>query len=193
MGIDVEAFALLRAVAPTFAKDPDAAPVAVVAVAIGYDRSTLAISDGTVCDFMRVLEWGGGKLDAAIMRSLGLTAAEAIEVKNKLSLEPGAGQSDDPRVARALSAVHGELETLARELVASLQFYQSEPGSLPIAEILLTGGTSQLDGLPQELERLTRVRVRSADPLAGVRAEPGTSARDDLASLAIAVGLGVEQ
>ncbi len=83
--------------------------------------------------------------------------------------------------------------SLARELVASLQFYQSEPGSLPIAEILLTGGTSQLPGLAEELERLTRVRVRSADPLAGVRAEPGESGRDDLASLAIAVGLGVEQ
>ncbi len=193
VAIDVEAFALLRAVAPTTAKDPDATPVAVVAVSLGYDRSTLAISDGTVCDFMRVLEWGGGKLDAAIMRVLGLTVTEAMEVKNQLSLEPDAAQPDDPRLARARAAVMSELETLARELVASLQFYQSEPGSLPIAEILLTGGTSQLAGLADELERLTRVRVRSADPLAGVRAESGESGRDDLASLAIAVGLGVEQ
>jgi Tfp pilus assembly PilM family ATPase len=188
----VEAFALLRAVAPTRLKDADAAPVAVVAVALGHDRSTLAISDGTVCDFMRVLEWGGGKLDAAIMSSLGLTLEEALEVKNQLSLDPGVDGSD-PRLARARSAVMGELETLARELVASLQFYQSEPGSLPIAEILLTGGTSRMAGLQEELERLIRARVRTADPLAAVRAEPGASGRDDLASLAIAVGLGVEQ
>jgi type IV pilus assembly protein PilM len=86
VGIDVEAFALLRAVAPTRAADPDAAPSAVVAVALGHDRSTLAISDGTVCDFMRVLEWGGGKLDAAISRALGLTLEEASEIKNQLSL-----------------------------------------------------------------------------------------------------------
>jgi type IV pilus assembly protein PilM len=191
VGIDVEAFALLRAVAPTRAADPDAAPSAVVAVALGHDRSTLAISDGTVCDFMRVLEWGGGKLDAAISRALGLTLEEANEVKNQLSLEADPG--DDPRITRARSAVVAELETLARELIASLQFYQSEPGSLPIAEILVTGGTSQLPGLPEELERLIRARVRAADPLAGVRAEPGTAGRDDLASLAVAIGLGVEQ
>jgi type IV pilus assembly protein PilM len=191
VGIDVEAFALLRAVAPTRAADPDAAPSAVVAVALGHDRSTLAISDGTVCDFMRVLEWGGGKLDAAISRALGLTLEEASEVKSQLSLEANA--DPDPRITRARSAVLAELETLARELVASLQFYQSEPGSLPIAEILVTGGTSQLPGLPEELERLIRARVRAADPLAGVRAEPGAASRDDLASLAVAIGLGVEQ
>jgi type IV pilus assembly protein PilM len=191
VGIDVEAFALLRAVAPTRAADPDAAPSAVVAVALGHDRSTLAISDGTVCDFMRVLEWGGGKLDAAISRALGLTLEEASEVKSQLSLEANA--DPDPRITRARSAVLAELETLARELVASLQFYQSEPSSLPIAEILVTGGTSQLPGLPEELERLIRARVRAADPLAGVRAEPGAASRDDLASLAVAIGLGVEQ
>ena len=39
---------------------------------------------------MRVLEWGGGKLDAAIVRELGLTLEEAAEVKLSLSLEPGA-------------------------------------------------------------------------------------------------------
>jgi type IV pilus assembly protein PilM len=193
-GIDVEAFALLRAVAPQRSTDQDSEPtepVAVVAVALGYDRSTLAISDGIVCDFMRVLEWGGGKLDAAIGRDLGMTVPEAAELKRQVSLEPGAGGQDDPRLARASRAVSKELEALGRELVASLQFYQSEPGSLPISEILITGGTSQLPGLRAELERLIRVRVTSADPLHLLRAGHGVGERDDLASLAIAIGLGV--
>jgi type IV pilus assembly protein PilM len=196
VGIDVEAFALLRAVAPARAVDPDAAPSAVVAVALGHDRSTLAISDGTVCDFMRVLEWGGGKLDAAISRALGLTLEEAVDVKTQISFEPSALEpvdGEEPRLVRARTAVLGELEILARELVASLQFYQSEPGSLPIAEILVTGGTSQFPGLAETLERLIRARVRVADPLAGVRAESGAASREDLASFAIAIGLGVEQ
>src|SRR5262245_5933076 len=46
VGVDLEAFALLRAVAPPAAGDE---PAAVVAVTIGHDRTTLAISDGTVC------------------------------------------------------------------------------------------------------------------------------------------------
>ena len=89
-------------------------------------------------------------------------------------------------------AIGRELEKLARELIASLQFYQSQQGSLAISEILVSGGTSQIPGLPEELERLTRVRVRRADPLAHVRAAGDIQARDDLASLTIAIGLGVE-
>ncbi len=191
VGIDVEAFALLRAVAPEELSVSGAEPVAVVALALGHDRSTLAISDGTVCDFMRVLEWGGAKLDAAIARELGLTLEEAAELKLDVSLDEPSADGDDVRLARASRAVSRELEALARELIASLQFYQSEPGSLPIADILITGGTSRLPGLQTELERLIRVRITSADPLLLVQADERLAERDDLGSLAIAIGLGM--
>ncbi len=100
--------------------------------------------------------------------------------------------SDDPLAARARAAVERELHTLARELIASLQFYQGQPGSLAISEVFVTGGTTKLPGLAEELERLTRVPVRIADPLAGVQVSNGLAERDDLASLAAAIGLGVE-
>jgi type IV pilus assembly protein PilM len=193
-GIDVEAFALLRAVASRSVPGEDGAPTAAsVVVSIGHDRSTLAISDGTICDFMRVLDWGGAKLEAAIARDLGLTVAEAADIKVRLDLASDASEEDDPRASRARAAVTRELHTLARELIASLQFYQSEPGSLAISEVLITGGTTKLPGLAEKLEELTRVRVRPADPLAGVEVSNGLRERDDLASLAVAIGLGVER
>jgi type IV pilus assembly protein PilM len=191
-GIDVEAFALLRAVAPRNGATEDAPTVASVVVSIGHDRSTLAISDGTVCDFMRVLDWGGSKLEAAIAQELGLTPSEAAELKLELDLGDDASNEDDPRAARARAAVERELQTLARELIASLQFYQGQPGSLAISQVFVTGGTTKLPGLAEELERLTRVPVRIADPLAGVQVSNGLAERDDLASLAAAIGLGVE-
>jgi type IV pilus assembly protein PilM len=190
--IDVEAFALLRAVAPE-SGNADEPGTAAVVVSIGHDRSTLAISDGTVCDFMRVLDWGGSKLEAAISRELGLTMAEAAELKLGLDLGAEPSDDEDPRVARGRGAVARELETLARELIASLQFYQAQPGSLAISEVLVTGGTTKLAGLAEELERLTRVPVRLADPLAAVHVSNGTAERSDLASLAVAIGLGVER
>ncbi len=192
-GIDVEAFALLRAVAPGVDRSPDGPAAAVVALALGHDRSTLAISDGNVCDFMRVLDWGGAKLDAAIGRDLGLTVEEATDVKLALSLhEEDAAADEDPRNARARQAVHRELQNVARDVIASLQFYQSQPGSLAISEIMLTGGTTRMPGLVEELEKLTRVRVVSANPLAGLQAPADVSGRDDLASSAVAIGLGVD-
>lgn len=191
-GIDVEAFALLRAVAPRNGDTEDAPTVASVVVSIGHDRSTLAISDGAACDFMRVLDWGGSKLETAIAQELGLTPSEAAELKLELDLRDNAPNEDDPRVARASAAVERELQTLARELIASLQFYQGQPGSLAISQVFVTGGTSMLPGLAEELERLTRVPVRIANPLAGVQVSNGLAERDDLASLAAAIGLGVE-
>jgi type IV pilus assembly protein PilM len=185
--IDVEAFALLRAVAPPVSKN-DSERTAVVALALGHDRTTLAISDGRFCDFTRVLEWGGARLDAAIARELGVTTDEASEVKLGLALD-----GEDPAQARARNAVKHELTTLARELVASLQFYQAQPDSLALSEILVTGGTTRMPGFVEELERLVRARVRPADPLAAVQADANFSARNDLASLAIAIGLGVER
>ncbi len=184
--IDVEAFALLRAVAPPSSSSDER--TAVVALALGHDRTTLAISDGKFCDFTRVLEWGGGRLDAAIARELGVTTEEAAEIKLGLSL-----LDDDAANARGRNAVKHELTTLARELVASLQFYQAQPDSLALSEILVTGGTTRMPGFVEELERLVRARVRPADPLGAVQADANISARNDLASLAIAIGLGVDR
>ena len=171
-------------------KTSEAPEAAVVAVTIGHERSTLAISDGAVCDFMRVLEWGGSTLTSAIERELGVTASEAEELKRGLSLEAGA--YDDERASRARQVVRSELQTLARELVASLHFYQGQPGSLAIGEILLSGGTSRMSGLAEELERLTRVGVRKADPLMRAKVADSVQAGDDLPSLTVAIGLGVE-
>jgi len=189
--IDVEAFALLRAIAPARSGGDENTRASVV-VSIGHDRSTLAISDGAACDFMRVLDWGGAKLEAAIGRELGLTVADAAVLKLELDLGDDS-EGDDPRVARARAALAGELQNLARELIASLQFYQGEPGSLAISRVLVTGGTTNLPGLAEELEKLMSVPVQVADPLAAVQVSNGLADRDDLASLAVAIGLGVER
>jgi type IV pilus assembly protein PilM len=192
-GIDLEAFGLLRAVAAP-AERTEGGEAALVAVTIGHERTTLAISDGAVCDFTRVLEWGGSTLTGAIERQLNISAAEASELKLGLSLEASTsveGMGGD-RAAQAREAVRRELQTLTRELVASLQFYQGQPGSLAIGEILVSGGTSRMPGLPEELERLTRVRVRRADPLVRAKVADSVAAGEDLPSLAVAIGLGVE-
>ena len=37
-----------------------------IVVNVGHDRSTFAVSDGRVCEFTRVLGWGGQSLSVAI-------------------------------------------------------------------------------------------------------------------------------
>lgn len=194
VGIDLEAFALLRAMgAPREEGLP--ADAALVVVSVGHERSTFAVSDGRVCEFTRVLEWGGSSLNLAIARALDTVPSDADSIKRELNLNVAAapeGMSQE-KYDKARDAVLKQVQSFARELVSSLQFYQNQANSLGIAEIVLTGGTAHLPGLSEELQRLIGVTVRVGDPLMRVRV--GKKAVDDdsqLGSLAIAIGLGIE-
>src|SRR5438034_7940180 len=85
VGIDLEAFALLRAAVPPRPKKTRRG-AARVAVTIGHDRTTVAVSDGRVCEFTRVLEFGGAKLTKAIERTVRVPEDEAERMKRSLSL-----------------------------------------------------------------------------------------------------------
>jgi type IV pilus assembly protein PilM len=246
VGVDLEAFALLRAVSAPSADGPTGA--AVVSLNVGHERTVLAVSDGSVCQFTRVIAWGGSNLAAAIERDTYLNSQESAELLLQLSFDqippapepkvaPLPGEADrrtgdghedaagetgqappvvgeraavaaalaprpienDPdgealakRLALAREAAIRELQVLARDLVSSLQFYQGQPGALPFSEVLVSGGTTRISGFAAELEKLARVRIRQADPLVRVQVDNGIGERDDLASLAVAIGLGVE-
>jgi Tfp pilus assembly PilM family ATPase len=88
--------------------------------------------------------------------------------------------------------VRKQVQTFARELVSSLQFYQNQPGSLGIGEIVLTGGTANLVGLADELQRLIGVHVRVGDPLARLKVAKKVALDQPMGSLAVAIGLGIE-
>jgi type IV pilus assembly protein PilM len=99
---------------------------------------------------------------------------------------------DPERAAKLRTAVHEELQNFARELVSSLQFYQGQPGSLGIGEVILTGGTAQMPGLDAELGRLVGVSVRVGDPLSRVTLGKKLGEGHDVGSLAVAIGLGMD-
>jgi type IV pilus assembly protein PilM len=194
VGIDLEAFALLRALqAPQdgTGSDPSAA---LVAVSIGHDRSTFAVSDGRICEFTRVLEWGGAALNVAIARALDAAPSEVDAVKRALALtdEMVPDGLTPEQAKKARDAMRRAIQTFARELVSSLQYYQNQPGSLGIGEIVLTGGTAHLHGLAGELERLIGVRVRVGDPLARMKVSKKVGEAEQVGSLAVAIGLGIE-
>jgi type IV pilus assembly protein PilM len=142
-----------------------------------------------------VLEWGGGALNIALARALDLAPSEVEGLKRQLSLEAGAEAPEGiapEQLALALDAVRKQIQSFARELVSSLQFYQNQPGSLSIGEIVLTGGTAHLPGLADELQRLIGVRVRIGDPLARLKVSKKVGSPEQIGSLAVAIGLGIE-
>jgi type IV pilus assembly protein PilM len=192
-GIDLEGFAALRALA---AGPPAQSNAAVVVASVGHDRSTLAVSDGKICEFTRVIDWGGQNLNVAIARALDLAPSEAEPIKHSVTLlEPAEGWEGlaADQAIKVRDAILSELQVFARELISSLQFYQGQPGSLGIGEIVLSGGTAQLPGIDSELGRLMGVRVRIGDPLGRVKRGKKISDDQRLGSLAVAIGLGIEE
>ena len=193
-GIDLEAFALLRALQAPQAGAGGDAQAALVAVAIGHERSTFAVSDGRICEFTRVLDWGGSALNVALARTLDAAPSEVEELKRALALinEIVPEGLTPERAAQARDAMRRAIQVFARELVSSLQFYQNQPGSLGIGEIVLSGGTAHLVGLAEELERLIGVRVRVGDPLGRMKVSKKVGEPEQVGSLAVAIGLGIE-
>jgi type IV pilus assembly protein PilM len=192
VGIDLEAFALLRSLAAPAEADA-VSDAAVVVVSVGHDRTTFAVSDGRECAFTRVLEWGGGALDVAVARVIDTTPSEAEPFKRALEVDGTRvpeGLTQD-QFARVQDAVRRQIESFARDLVSSLQFYQAQPDSLAIVELVLTGGGAHLRGLAEELERLVGVPVRVGDPLARVVVHKNVRESEQIGSLAAAIGLGI--
>ena len=123
--------------------------------------------------------------------------AEAATILRHLSLS-GPGRQyeslDEVARAKATEAVRLRLTPFARELVNSLQFYQTQPESLGIGGIVVTGGTSHLEGLSDALHQMIGVDVSVGDPLARViRAgdfDPAIEAV--IGSMAVPIGLAID-
>jgi type IV pilus assembly protein PilM len=190
-GVDLEAFALLRALmAP---EEQSGEKSALVAVSMGSERSTLGVSDGQSCEFARVIEWGGMHLTVALSRALNIDVEAAELLKSNVSLEGAdvpAGLTAE-QTALARQALDSALQGFSRELVSSLQFYQSQPDSLGIREVVLAGGSAQLTGLAPALQRLVGVNVRVGDPLVGISIGKKIKGGTPDASLAVPIGLGM--
>lgn len=192
VGIDHEAFALLRSLEAPVHRDVSAGGL--VAVAIGHDRTTIAVSNGRQCEFARVLDWGGWSLNVAVARALDRAPSEVESVKRQLSFSHVSvvdGLSE-AQVEKARDGMQRSLATFARELVASLQFYQAQPGALGIGEVVLTGGTAHMDGLPEAVGEQLGVPVRLGDPFRRVKVGPKVAHEGQHGSIAIAIGLGIE-
>ena len=156
VGIDLEAFALLRALAGA-ASDlqplPGVERGALVAVAIGHDRTHLRRLRRPLLRVharARVGRLVAERRDRARPRHLAERgrAGQAGALVRRVRRELPEGFNDE-QLAAAQEAARRQLQTFARELVSSLQFYQNQPGSLSIGEIVSRGGTRTCPASPR--------------------------------------------
>ena len=152
-GVDLTSSALVRAVGGYHDSDQ---PEAVVSIGAGL--SVVVVHQNGRPQFVRTIGSGGNATTAAISAALDIPIIDAETVKYRF------GEASTQVQAAERIAQPSMLE-LVDEIRNSIQYFASLPGRLPVSQVLVTGGGSELDGLIPMLEAQVRIPVRTMSPL----------------------------
>ena len=149
--IDLTPFALSRLLV---SKPGVSKPVALID--IGAATSSLTISIGEIPQFVRMLPSGGDKFTQALANGLSISFAEAQILKHNIEPDP---EVTTPQHQRAMEILEVESIALINSLRNTINYFSNTHLSAPIAEIMLTGGGSQLIGFARALATETQIPV----------------------------------
>jgi type IV pilus assembly protein PilM len=156
--VDLVPLALIRALASSEPSEEGVAAGGEGIVSFGGGVTAIAVHEGGIPRFVRVLGTGGRELTDAIASELNMPTETAEALKRQL------GQEDDELVARARHAIERPLGMLLDEVRSSLDYYRNQPTGSRLMRVVVTGGASQLPGLPERLATLVGLPVEPASP-----------------------------
>ena len=193
VGIDLDAFAILRASIHPRAEEPDP-EAAIVAVSIDNDLTTLAISDGSICRFTRVLEWGTGNVDLALVRALKVPAAQAEEIRrdprSSSSRKPPGTHSRAGRSRRTSSGAscRHSCASCSRRSASTARSRERHRFAASSSRDRSSTCPGSRSGSASDLS----MPVSPADPFSRVELGPDVTRPERSDGLVVAVGLGIE-
>ncbi len=158
----------------------------VVLLDIGADNTDLIISDGTRI-WQRNVPIGGNHFTRALTKELKLTFAKAEHLKRNATKAP------DPRAI--FTAMRGVFNDFASEINRSIGFYSSINRTAKIRRVIGMGNGFKLPGLQKFLQQNLNHEVgklESFEKLVGDEVKSAPQFQDNLASFAVAYGLGVQ-
>jgi type IV pilus assembly protein PilM len=85
------------------------------------------------------------------------------------------------------------VDTLAIELVRSIQFFFSSSTHTQIDHVFLGGGCARIQGLTEAVQRRTNVNTTSANPFLRMSVDGGARHAQDAPALLIASGLALRR
>src|ERR1700722_12706639 len=158
----------------------------VVLLDIGADNTDLIITDGNRI-WQRNVPIGGNHFTRALTKELKLTFAKAEHLKRNATKAP------DPR--SIFTAMRGIFNDFASEINRSIGFYSSINRTAKIRKVVGLGNGFKLPGLQKFLQQNLSHEVsklESFDRMAGDEVKSAPQFQDNLASFAVAYGLGIQ-
>lgn len=194
VGIDAEAFAILRALVPVpMVIDEGSADAPAQAVChIGADVVQLVVGVDRQCHFTRLIEGGGAALTRVVGERCEMEWAEAEAAKCMCGfLGDVPDDLDEESVAKVRHAVALGARPLVRELARSLDYYRSLPGARPVERLVISGGGALCTGIDRYLQQGLGVAVEIGDPRSQVD-DAGDLDEPTAARVAVALGLALD-
>ncbi len=191
--LDVELFALARAMADAGAPSPDEA---VIYIHVGAESTAIVIVSGMLPRVMRSVAFGGSTITHLLAERLGVDPDKAEALKVQMSAG-GAGAPATPDALQLQEVVITGLGDLTTEVRRSLDYYGGRfRGAVP-ERAVVTGGSALLPGLTQYLSTDLDVPVEVGNPFLGLKwpspaglPQPDASAGQVSGpAMAVAVGL----
>jgi len=185
--VDVDAFAVQNAYEANY----DIEPGAVVALLnAGASGVNINIVSGEQSLFTRDISMGGNAFTEAIQKELGLPFDSAERVKKGEPVD-GIEPSDVAPILRTVT------ENLLLEIQKTFDFFKATAASDRIDRVLVSGGTSRVDGFLERLGERFGAPVELFDPFRKIQFDAkkfGIDRVEDVApTSAVAVGLALRR
>jgi type IV pilus assembly protein PilM len=213
LGIDLDAFALVRALIPPAAAGDDAARVYCHLGGV----TNLAVAVGSSCLFTRALATVDLRADRAGGAEGVEEPGEGVAATRPEPADGGASSGDRPTAGpqappapyyspagsptsseageapsstRSAAGGGAAVATLAEEIRLSVDFYMTQPEARRVSEVVLSGTGAELPGVVDGLRAALGLPVSVADPLAGLDAS-GLPPGEDPHRHTVAAGLAL--
>ena len=185
--VDVDAFAVQNAYEANYDLEPG---VVVALLNIGASGVNINIVSGEQSLFTRDISIGGNAFTEAIQKELGLPFDSAERVKKGEPMD-GVDAADVAPILRTVT------ESLLLEIQKTFDFFKATAASDRIDRVLVSGGTSRVDGFVDRLAERFGTPVELFDPFRKIQFDPkrfGIERVEDVApTSAVAVGLALRR
>jgi type IV pilus assembly protein PilM len=184
-GIDLAAFAMIRALHRSGTSG------ATLYISVG-GITNLAVADGTMCVFTRVVAHGAESMAGELAERRGLTLEHARAwLKHVGLLRAIEDIEGDREIVLEARRVLGEgLRRIADDVRNSLDFHTMQEGAVAVERAVLTGPAGAIPGFCEQLGQEIGLPL---DLGVVVEARPGGFGGVDASRLAVAAGLTVEE
>ncbi len=185
--VDVDVFALQNAFEVNYGSDPDQV---VVLLNAGASAININIVSGAQSVFTRDISVGGNAYTEALQKELSLPFDTAEQLKKGMPIE-GLTFDDVRPVLRAVT------DNVLLEVQKTFDFYKATAAADRIDRLVISGGTSHVDGFKETVSERFGTPVEPFDPFQKVTFDARKFGVEDMSEVAptaaVAVGLALRR